>query len=144
MYLNISNMFRTLICAVSSTTINKLSMYILLSDIIRNLHFPVRTLPGSLNRQMRDSAELIRGVLELRTLLRGRKRMSCNRVYPLSVDEQPFASPTATASVSAGNAAELLWCQKSARTITPKEFNIARRARHCTYVLIHCHSVTHS
>ena len=32
MYLKISNMFRTLICAVFSTTINKLSMYILLSD----------------------------------------------------------------------------------------------------------------
>jgi len=32
MYFKISNMFRTLICAVFSTTINKLSLYILLSD----------------------------------------------------------------------------------------------------------------
>jgi hypothetical protein len=32
MYLKISNMFRTLICAVFSTTINKLSIHILLSD----------------------------------------------------------------------------------------------------------------
>ena len=63
---------------------------------------------------------------------------------PLSPDGQPFASTTATASVSAGNAARLLWCQKSARTMTLKEFSITRRARHCNYVWIHFHSVTHS
>jgi hypothetical protein len=49
MYLKISNMFRTLLCAVFSTTISKLSIYILLSDIVRHLHFSVRTVPNSLN-----------------------------------------------------------------------------------------------
>jgi hypothetical protein len=72
------------------------------------------------------------------------RRISSIRVHTLSVAGQPFASTTATASVFAGNAARLLWCQKSARTMTLKEFSIARRARHCNYVLIHFHAVTHS
>jgi hypothetical protein len=53
--------------------------------------------------------------------------MISNRVYPLSVDGQPFASTTATTSFYAGNVARF-----------------ARKARHCIYVLIHFHSLTHS
>jgi hypothetical protein len=52
--------------------------------------------------------------------------MISNRVYPLSVDGQNFASTTATASFCAGNAARL-----------------ATRARLCIQVLIHFHSLTH-
>jgi hypothetical protein len=70
--------------------------------------------------------------------------MISDHVYPLSVDGQPLASTTATASVSAGSAARLLWCQESAVTMTLKGFGIARWARHCIYVLIHFHLVPHS
>jgi hypothetical protein len=149
MYLKISNMFRTLICAVFSTTINKLRIYILLSD---NLYAICTLLLGRF--LIHSTAKEIvkcetppgRFVAFSSSKLCSAAESGClisNRVYPLSVDGQLFASTTATASVSAGNAARLLWRQ-SARTMTLKEFILARRARHCNDVLIHFHSVTHS
>ena len=150
MYLKISNMFRTLICAVFSTTINKLRIYILLSDNLYAIctlllgRFLIHSTAKEIVRCETPRGRFVAFSGSKLCSAAGTGCLISNRVYPLSVDGQPFASTTATASVSAGNAARLLWRQKSARTMTLKEFSIARRARHCNYVLIHFHSVTHS
>jgi hypothetical protein len=36
-----------------------------------------------------------------------------NKLNPLPVEEQPVASTTATASITAGNAARLMWSKKA-------------------------------